>query len=196
MTRQEAHKLREEAIMSNFTPSQALDRFDLKILDAIQRDSGQSNVELAGTVGLSPSPCLRRVRALEARGYIAGYRAMLDRHALGLGVRAFVEVRLEGQAEGITERFLERIQKVPEVVSCYLMTGAMDYLLEVVATDLDAYAEFTTRRLIGLPGLKEVRTSFVLREVKRNDPLPLAHLANSGQRTRAPATHRRTVRRS
>lgn len=165
--------------MSDKMPGPAdasVDAIDLKILVALQENSGRSNVELAAAVGLSPSPCLRRVRALEERGLIRGYKAVIDRRAVGLGVRAFVEVRLEGQTEGITEKFLDRIKRIPEVMSCYLMTGALDFLLDVVAEDLEAYAAFTTTRLIGLPGVKEIRSSFVLKEIGGQKALPLSHV--------------------
>lgn len=154
------------------------DAVDLKILAALQEDSGLSNVDLAAKVGLSPSPCLRRVKMLEARGLIAGYRAVVDRKALGLGVRAFVEVKLERQSEEVTNKFLASIQGLPEVACCYLMTGGLDYLLDVVATDLEAYGEFTTAKLIGLPGVKEIRSSFVLKEIGGAKALPTAHLTS------------------
>lgn len=153
-----------------------LDAVDLKILAALQENSGLSNVELAAKIGLSPSPCLRRVKMLEARGFITGYRAVVDRKALGLGVRAFVEVKLERQSEEVTNKFLASIQDLPEVACCYLMTGGLDYLLDVVATDLDAYGAFTTTTLIGLPGVKEIRSSFVLKEIGGAKALPTAHL--------------------
>ena len=158
-------------------PAGPLDAVDIKILAVLQANSGLSNVELAAKVALSPSPCLRRVRSLEARGYISGYRAVIDRRAIGLGVRAFVEVKLERQSEDATEEFLERVRRIPEVVCCYLVTGGLDYLLDVVATDLEAYANFTTTRLIGLPGVKEIRSSFVLKEVNCHNALPLGHLS-------------------
>lgn len=153
-----------------------IDATDLKILDALQKDCSLSNIDLADKVGLSPSPCLRRVKILEQLGVIDGYRAHINRHAVGLGVRAFVEVRLERQSEDTTNKFLASVQKLPEVENCYLMTGGLDYLLDVVATDLLAYADFTTRRLIGLPGVKEIRSSFVLKEVGGARSLPLSHM--------------------
>jgi Lrp/AsnC family leucine-responsive transcriptional regulator len=153
-----------------------LDPIDLKILSVLQANSGLSNVDLAAKVGISPSPCLRRVKALEREGFISGYRAVVSRQAVGLGVRAFVEVKLERQSEEVTEKFLSRVQQLPEVVSCYLVTGGLDYVLDVVATSLETYAEFTTARLIKLPGVKEIRSSFVLREVGGQKPLPLEHL--------------------
>lgn len=157
-------------------PQEPLDTVDLRILAVLQEDSGLSNVDLAAKVGLSPSPCLRRVKALEGRGLISGYRAVVNRKALGLGVRAFVEVKLERQSEEVTNKFLASIQGLPEVACCYLMTGGLDYLLDVVATDLEAYGAFTTATLIGLPGVKEIRSSFVLKEIGGAKALPTTHL--------------------
>ena len=153
-----------------------LDPVDLKILTALQADSGISNVELAAKVGISPSPCLRRVKMLEREGFISGYRAVISRQAVGLGVRAFVEVKLERQSEEMTDKFLTRVQQLPEVVACYLVTGGLDYVLDVVATSLETYSELTITRLIRLPGVKEIRSSFVLKEVGGQKPLPLEHL--------------------
>src|SRR5687767_14707643 len=98
----------------------ALDPFDLKILAALQENGGLSNLELAKKVGLSPSPCLRRVRTLEENGIIQGYRAIIDRRAIGLGIRAFIELKLERQSEAATEKFITRVRRLPEVISCYL----------------------------------------------------------------------------
>jgi len=153
-----------------------MDEFDRKILKILQTDSGISNAELAARIGLSPSPCLRRVKALERAGIITGYAARVNRAALGLKVSAFVEVQLERQTHGVTEAFLAAVDKMPEVVACYLMTGALDFLLHVVAPDLTAYGEFVTNRMLKLPGVKDVRTSFVLKEVKPPGALPLDHL--------------------
>lgn len=155
----------------------ALDAFDLKILTALQDNGGLSNLELARRVGLSPSPCLRRVRALEERGVIRGYQATIDRRAVGLGIRAFVELKLERQSEAATEKFIARVRRLPEVISCYLMTGSHDYLLDVVAVDMEAYSDFTTKKLISLPGVAEVRSGFVLKEIIHRGALPLDHLA-------------------
>lgn len=157
----------------------ALDVFDLKILTALQENGGLSNLELAKKVGLSPSPCLRRVRALEEQGVIQGYQALIDRRAVGLGIRAFVEVKLERQSEAATEKFIARVRRMPEVISCYLVTGGLDYLLDVVAVDMDAYSDFTTKRLIALPGVAEVRSGFVLKEISHRNALPLGHLSGA-----------------
>jgi Lrp/AsnC family leucine-responsive transcriptional regulator len=153
-----------------------MDRIDQKILSVLQTSSGISNAELANRVGLSPSPCLRRVKALEDSGIIEGYAARLNRAALGLHVLAFIEVQLERQTDGVTDEFLAAVAKVPEIVSCYLMTGTLDFLLQVVAADLSTYGEFLTNQLLKLPGVKDVRSSFVLKEVKQPGGLPLNHL--------------------
>lgn len=152
------------------------DVFDLKILASLQENGGLSNLELAKKVGLSPSPCLRRVRALEEKGVIQGYQALINRRAIGLGIRAFIELKLERQSESATEKFISGVKRMPEVISCHLMTGSHDYLLDVVTVDMDAYSEFTTKKLISLPGVAEVRSGFVLKEVSDRGALPLEHL--------------------
>ena len=149
-----------------------LDSADLRILEALQRNGRISNVDLAEQVGLSPSPCLRRVRDLEEAGYIQGYAAILDRRRLGLGVVAFVEVKIDQNAEG-DARFRAAVEKIPEVVSCFVMTGTMDYLLQIVVPDLDSYAEVSMKRLLQIPGVNDVRSSFVLDVVKHSTSLPL-----------------------
>ncbi|HYE49927.1 MAG TPA: Lrp/AsnC family transcriptional regulator [Azospirillaceae bacterium] len=150
----------------------SLDSADLRILDALQRNGRLSNVDLAEKVGLSPSPCLRRVKDLEEDGYIQGYAAILDRRKLGLGVVAFVEVKIDQNAEGDAV-FRRAVGQIPEVVSCFVMTGTMDYLLQIVVPDLDAYAEVSMKRLLQVPGVKDVRSSFVIDVVKHSTALPL-----------------------
>lgn len=162
--------------MPQFNATPNLDALDIKILALLQENSGLTNIELAERIGLSASPSLRRVKSLEERGLIAGYRAIVERNSVGLGVRAFVEVRLERQHDQATEKFLERVKRVPEIVSCYLMTGGLDFLLEIMATDLDSYGKFATSTLTSLPGVKEIRSSFVLKEISNGRGLPLGHL--------------------
>jgi Lrp/AsnC family leucine-responsive transcriptional regulator len=149
-----------------------LDAADIRILGAVQRNGRLSNVDLAEQVGLSPSPCLRRVRDLEEKGYIQGYTAILDRRKLGMGVVAFVEVKIDQNAEGDAD-FRRGILLLPEVVSCFVMTGTMDYLLQVVVEDLDAFADLSMRKLLSIKGVKEVKSSFVLDVVKHSTNLPL-----------------------
>lgn len=149
-----------------------LDAADIRILDALQRNGRLSNVDLADAVGLSPSPCLRRVKDLEEQGYIDGYAAILNRRRLGLGVVAFVEIKIDQNAEGDAV-FRRAIARIPEVVSCFVMTGTMDYLVQVVVPDLDSFAEVSMKKLLQIPGVKDVRSSFVLDVVKHSTALPL-----------------------
>ncbi|MDB5456504.1 MAG: asnC family transcriptional regulator, partial [Caulobacter sp.] len=143
-----------------------LNRADRKILQILQQDGKLTNVELAERVGLSPSPCLRRVKQLEAAGLITGYVALLDRRGAGLGVLAYVEVGVDRHSEEAAEGFREAVMREPMVVGCYVMTGPYDFLLRVVAPDLDAYADFTMKRLVKMPGVKDIRSSFVLDTLK------------------------------
>lgn len=153
-----------------------LTRTDRKILDVLQTDAHVSNVELAERVGLSPSPCLRRVKLLEARGLIGGYVALLDRRKLGLDVVAFVEVQVDRHTDTAAAAFRAAVEGQPEIVACHMMTGAFDYLLKVVVPNLDAYAEFTLLGLLKMPGVKDVRSSFVLETLKDSTALPLTQL--------------------
>jgi len=153
-----------------------LTRTDRKILEVLQTDAHVSNVELAERVGLSPSPCLRRVKLLEAQGLIGGYVALLDRRKLGLDVVAFVEVQVDRHSDVGAAAFRAAIEGQPEIVACHMMTGAFDYLLKVVLPNLDAYADFTLQRLLKMPGVKDVRSSFVLETLKDSTALPLTQL--------------------
>jgi len=153
-----------------------LDRTDLAILHHLQADARVTNAQLAERVGLSPSPCLRRVRRLERVGLISGHATLLDQRALGLGVSAFVSVTLTDQARPELESFEANVAEWPEVMECYLMTGDFDYLLRVVVTDLDAYQRFLIDRLTRLPGVSNIQSSFALKEVIRRHALPLEHL--------------------
>ncbi|NQE62606.1 Lrp/AsnC family transcriptional regulator [Caulobacter sp. RHG1] len=152
-----------------------LTRADRKILQILQEDGKISNVDLAERVGLSPSPCLRRVKQLEATGLIAGYVALLDRRKARLDVLAYVEVQVD-HTEGAAEAFQQAVLREPEVVGCYVMTGSFDYLLRVVVPNLDAYADLTMKRLLKMPGVKDVRSSFVLDTIKDSTALPLDYM--------------------
>ena len=155
---------------------QKLSRTDRRILETLQAEGQLSNVDLAARVGLSPSPCLRRVKALEADGVIAGYVALLDRRKLGLDVVAFVEVQVDRHNDTVADAFKNAILRDPAVVTCQAMTGAFDYLLKVIVPNLDAYAEFAMKRLLKMPGVKDVRSSFVLETLKDSTALPLTQL--------------------
>lgn len=129
--------------------------------------------DLAHKVGLSPSPCLRRVRILERDGIIARYVAMLDQRAVGLPVSAFVFIKLDRQRQEALDRFAQTVSRWPEVLECYLMTGAQDYLLRVVVPDLDAYERFVKQKLTRLEGIASIESSFALEQVKYTNVLPL-----------------------
>jgi DNA-binding Lrp family transcriptional regulator len=152
---------------------ETLDKFDWLILNELQRDGRLSNAELAQRVGLSAAPCWRRVRALEQAGYIQGYRAVIDRHKVGLDVLAFVRLDAERNRGDITRELEEAIRKIPEVISCHYISGTGTFELEVVARDLNAFSTFAREVLINLPNVKDLHTSFSLGEVKAGGALPL-----------------------
>jgi Lrp/AsnC family leucine-responsive transcriptional regulator len=153
-----------------------LDAIDRSILKNLQGDGRLTNAELAERVGLSPTPCLRRVRALEDSGLIAGYRAELDRAKLGLGLTVMVGVKVDGHRDENASAIQQAFNRMPEVVSCALVSGDADFLLEVVLPDLPAYEAFLLGKLLKLPMVKDVRSNFVIRTVKNKGPLPLDHL--------------------
>lgn len=151
----------------------ALDAIDHKILAALQDNARLSNVQLADAVGLSPSPCLRRVRELEESGVIRRYVTLLDPAAIGLPVSVFVSVTLERQVEKALEPFEKAILERPEVMECYLMTGDADYLLRVVTADLAAYERFLMDHLTRIRGVASIKSSFALKQVKYSTALPV-----------------------
>ena len=154
-----------------------LDRVDRRLLEVLQEEGRLSNVALAERVHLSPSPCLRRLKALEQSGVIEGYRAVLDREAIGLGLTVFVEVKVEGHSEDTALAVENAVQPMPAVVSCHIVSGAADFLLEVVVPDLRAYERLLLGSLLKLPAVSDVRSNFAIRTVKAPSPLPLGHLA-------------------
>ena len=160
--------------MTEKLPEPVLDAIDRKILALLQENARLSNVELADAVGLSPSPCLRRVRELEHAGVIRRYVTLLDPARVGLPVSIFVNVTLERQVEQALERFEAAILKRPEVMECYLMTGDADYLLRVVTADLSAYERFLMDHLTRVPGVSSIKSSFALKQVKYRTALPVA----------------------
>ena len=149
-----------------------LDETDRRILAALQRNARLQNVELAKDVGLSPSPCLRRVRRLERDGFITRYSAVLDRGRLGFGITAFCSLEIERNRKAETELLREQIRKLPQVVACHIVTGDADFLLEIVAADLATFSEFVLDVMNKLPGIKGIRSSISLEAVKAAGPLP------------------------
>ena len=150
-----------------------LDATDLRILEELQTDASLSNVELARRVHLSPSPCLARVRALEARGLIRQYVALLDAKQLGLHLNVFISISLKQQSREALEAFEQRITQRDEVMECYLMTGDADYLLRVAVPDMPALERFILEQLSPIPGVEKIRSSFALKQVRYKTALPL-----------------------
>ena len=155
-------------------PNKSLDAIDRQILENLQDDARMRNVELAEKVGLSPSPCLRRVGNLEETGVIRGYATLVDAEAVGLPVSVFVSVTLEKQIEKALEKFEKEIRARPEVMECYLMTGDADYLLRVVTADLGAYERFLIEHLTRIPGVASIKSSFALKQVAYRTALPIS----------------------
>lgn len=154
-----------------------LDRYDLKILAALQQDARISNQELAERIGLSPSPCSRRVKQLEESGYITRQVALLDPQKLGLTLTAFVMIGMDRHTPDRFATFEETIRRCPEVLNCSLVTGMdADYQLRVVVPDMDHYQQFLLGTLTRIEGVSSVRSSFVLNQVVSSTELPLNHL--------------------
>ena len=151
-------------------------RTDRKLLEILQRDGHLTNLELAERVSLSPSACLRRVRALEKAGVIRRYVALVVPRKVGLALLAFVNVKLEKRGRMPTDAFARAVKDWPEVLGCHSLTGDMDYLLRVQVEDLEHFSRFVMDSLLKHPGVLDVRSSFVLEEVKETTALPLAHL--------------------
>lgn len=150
-----------------------LDALDLRILDELQRDGALSNVELARRVHLSPSPCLARVRALEAAGVIQRYVALANPAALGLGLSVFISISLKTQNKTALADFEHRISLHEQVMECYLMTGDSDYLIRVAVADIAALERFILEQLTPIPGIEKIRSSFALKQVRYKTALPL-----------------------
>jgi Lrp/AsnC family leucine-responsive transcriptional regulator len=157
-------------------PSLTLDKTDLRILAELQLNGRLTNVELAERVALSPSPCLRRLKQLEESGVINQYVALLDPAKIGLGLQAFVRVMLEKRGNSHNQNFVDAVQRWPEVINCYAMTGEMDYLLQVYFEDMDHFSRFVMDELLQQQGVEDVKSSFVLKEFKRTTSLPLTHM--------------------
>jgi Lrp/AsnC family leucine-responsive transcriptional regulator len=155
------------------TPREPLDDTDRRILTLLQDDGRISLADLAVKVGLSPSPCLRRMRNLEKAGVIARYVAVLDQQAVGLPVSVFISIKLASQKQDALDHFAKTISRWPEVLECYLMTGPRDYWLRVVVPDLAAYERFLKQKLTRLDGVASIESSFALEQVKYTNVLPL-----------------------
>ena len=146
---------------------------DTRILKALQDDGRISNTDLAAKVGMSASPCWRRVKRLEEAGVIQNYTARLNRRALGLDVYAYISVQIEDHSENITQGFETAVAALPEIIACHQVTGGADYMLVVATEDLDSYARLANEKLRRLPGIKSINSSFVLKEAKGGAGLPV-----------------------
>lgn len=152
-----------------------IDRYDRRILEELQRDGRISNQDLAERIGLSPSPCLRRVRALEEAGIILGYRALLDAQKLGLSLMALIQISMDRHTPERFANFETRISELPQVLECLLITGQdADYLLKVVVENMDAYQDFLLNRITRIAGVTGVHSSFVMRRVIDTGVLPVS----------------------
>ena len=156
---------------NNKKPSKDLDRIDRNILNELQKDGRISNVELSKRVGLSPTPCLERVRRLERQGYITGYTALLNPQFLDSSLLVFVEITLNRGAPDVFEQFNAAVQKLDDIQECHLVSGDFDYLLKTRVSDMSAYRKLLGDTLLRLPGVNDTRTYVVMEEVKQTNQL-------------------------
>lgn len=151
----------------------AFDTIDQRLLRALQRDARHTIAELAELVSLSPSPCWRRVRQLEEAGVIEGYHAHLSRKRLGYGVTGFIHLQMENHGPEMAAAFEREVVALPQVMACHNLSGRYDYLIEAIAPDLEAFSVLVREKIRGLPGVKEISTSFSLKSVKQDAGLPV-----------------------
>jgi Lrp/AsnC family transcriptional regulator, leucine-responsive regulatory protein len=151
------------------------DRIDRAIVSRLQVDGRLPNVDLAESVSLSPSACLRRVKALEAGGIIAGYRAEVDRVRAGLGLTVFIELKVEGHSEQTSARLEAALTAIPAVVACYLISGSADFFAEVAVPDLATYEQLLLGQILAIPQVISAQSTFAIRTVLNRGPLPLNH---------------------
>ena len=150
-----------------------LDEIDLKILQRLQNDGRITNVELANSVGLTAPPCLRRMRALEDEGVIKSYHAAIDPAKMGYTITVFAMVSLKSQAEIDLQAFEDHVQKLPEVRECYMLNGEIDFMLKVVAKDLQQFQSFLTSQITSAPNVASVKTSLTIRSAKHLPGVPI-----------------------
>jgi Lrp/AsnC family leucine-responsive transcriptional regulator len=172
-------------------PEVILDSTDRAILARLQRDGRIANVDLAEEISLSPSSCLRRTKALEAQGVIAGYRAELDRESLGLGLTVFIELKAARHSREVSRQVEAELTAIPAVVACHLVSGDADFFVEAVVPSLAVYEEVLLDHILAIEGVTSVRSSFALRTVLSRGPLPLERLSPPRAATAEPSRHRR-----
>jgi Lrp/AsnC family leucine-responsive transcriptional regulator len=156
-------------------PPDRIDRVDRAVIRKLQQDGRIANVDLAEAVSLSPSACLRRVKALERSGVIAGYRAEIDRVQAGLGLTAFLGLRVEGHSRETSRRIEQSLLAIPAVVACYLISGTDDFMVEIAVPDLAGYEQLLLDQVLAVPGVMEARSTFAIRTVLSRGPVPLDH---------------------
>jgi len=156
-------------------PSHVPDKVDRAIVTRLQQDGRIANVDLADAVGLSPSSCLRRVKALEASGIISGYHAEVSPTRAGLGLTVFIGLKVDGHSRETSSRIEQALLAIPAVVACYLVSGADDFLIEAAVPDLGGYERLLLDELLAIPGVTEARSTFAIRSVLSRGPLPLSH---------------------
>ena len=153
----------------------APDRVDRAIVARLQADGRIPNVDLADAISLSPSACLRRVKALEGSGIIAGYRAEVDRPRAGLGLTVFIELQVEGHSRETAARIEQALTAIPAVVACYVISGTADFFIEAAVPDLASYEQLLLDQILAIPSVTNARSTFVIRTVLERGPLPLDH---------------------
>ena len=150
-----------------------LDRYEKRILALLQRDASLSTAAIAEKVGLSSSPCWRRIDRLEREGFIKRKVALVDRRKIGLNAQIFAQIKLNAHGRANLDEFAEAIRAFPEVLECYVLMGSVDFLIRIVATDIEAYERFFFDRLSQLPGVQEVNSTVALSEIKATTELPI-----------------------
>ena len=158
-----------------FMPLRNHDRIDRAIATRLQADGRIANVDLAEAVSLSPSACLRRVKALEQEGIIAGYRAEVGRAKAGLGLTVFIAIKVEGHSRDTSDRIEEALTSIPAVVACYLISGTADFMVEAAVPDLAAYEQLLLSQILAIPSVTEAHSTFAIRTVLSRGPIPLDH---------------------
>ena len=167
--------LRDLSDKMYFMPEHVPDRVDRAILATLQRDGRIANVDLADAISLSPSACLRRVKALEASGIIAGYRAEVSRARAGLGLTVFIGLKVEKHSQETSIRVEQALLAIPAIVACYLVSGSSDFLVEAAVPDLAGYEELLLGQILTIPSVIEAQSTFAIRTILSRGPLPLDH---------------------
>ncbi len=161
--------------MMHFMPEHVPDRVDRAIVAQLQRDGRIANVDLAEAVGLSPSACLRRVKALEASGIIAGYHAEVNRARAGLGLTVFIGLKVDRHSRETSSLIEQALLAIPEVVACYVVSGSDDFIVEAAVPDLGSYEQVLLDQILAIGHVTEARSTFAIRTVLARGPLPLSH---------------------